>query len=308
VVLVGAMFWPSHLRTLREFLTNDYVQRVLGQPLFQLGSFNVTPAFLILTVVYIIVLGVVTGATRRLLHKRLLSRTALDLGQRDAYARIAGYVLFMLGIVIGLQSSGVNLNSLLVLGGAVGIGVGFGLQPLVGNFVAGFILLFERPVKLGDRVEVGGVVVDVLRMAARSTWVRTNENVVIIVPNLEFISNRVTNWTANDRRVRFSIPIGVSYGCDPGSVRDLLLDTARHHSDVLNDPPPDVLFLGFGDSALNFELRVWTLTKIQTPQMLASDLYFAVFAQFKEHGIEIPFPQRDLHLKSVSAPISITSH
>ena len=139
-------------------------------------------------------------------------------------------------------------------------------------------MLIERPIKLGDRIEVGGVLGDVVRMAGRSTWVCTNDNVVIIVPNSEFISNRVTNWTANDRRVRFSLPIGVSYGSNPEQVRDLLLATAHQHPDVLHDPAPDVLFTGFGDSTLNFELRVWTIRQVQTPKTLASDLYLRHFS------------------------------
>lgn len=294
-----------------EFLKSQWagsrVQRILTEPILHLGSLPVTLIFLAETTLFLVLLGIATHLTRRLLQNRLLSRTFLDAGQRYAYSRIASYVIYLIGLIIGLQTAGVNLSSLLVVGGAVGIGVGLGLQTLANNFVSGLVLLFERPIKLGDRVEVGGVLGDVVRMAGRSTWVRTNENVVIIVPNSEFISSRVVNWTANDRRVRFSLAVGVSYGSDPSKVRDILLATARNHADVLEDPSPDVLFLGFGDSSLNFELRVWTVRQVQTPKILASDLYFAIFDNFREQGIEIPFPQRDLHLKSVSVPISVST-
>lgn len=266
-----------------------------------------TLIFLLKSAIFVILLGLAAGSARRLLQNRLLNHTLLDTGQQYAYARITGYMVFLIGLVIGIESAGVNLNSLLVVGGAVGIGIGLGLQGLANNFVSGLVLLFERPIKLGDRIEVGGVLGDVVRMAGRSTWVCTNENVVIIVPNSEFISGRVTNWTANDRRVRFSLPIGVSYGSNPGQVQDLLLATAHKHPDVLHAPAPDVLFTGFGDSALNFELRVWTIRQVQTPKTLASDLYFAIFRCFGENGVEIPFPQRDLHLKSVSVPIAVTN-
>ncbi len=280
--------------------------RVLTRPILHLGSLPITLTSAVKLAAFLVLLGIATGLARRVLQNRLLSRTSLDVGQKYAYARIASYVLFLTGLVVGLQTSGVNLSSLLVLGGAVGIGVGLGLQTLTNNFVSGLALLFERPIKLGDRVEVGGVLGDVVRMASRSTWVRTNDNVVIIVPNSEFISNRVVNWTANDRSVRFPLSVGVAYGSNPAEVRDILMATARSHPDVLGDPPPDVLFLSFGDSALNFELRVWTVRQVQTPKVLTSDLYFAIFENFRKAGIEIPFPQRDLHLKSVAMPIPVS--
>jgi small-conductance mechanosensitive channel len=281
------------------------VERFLHGAYFHVGNLPVTPAFLMKTALYLIVLGFVAGFTRNVLQNRILARTSLEPGQRYAFSRVTSYVVYLAGLAIGLQSTGVNLSSLLVVGGAVGIGVGLGLQTLANNFVAGLVLLLEQPIRLGDRVEVGGVLGDVVRLAGRSTWVRTNDNVVIIVPNAEFISSRVTNWTANDRLVRFRIPLGVSYGSDPEKVRQILLQTATRHPDVLADPAPDVVFLGFGDSALNFELRVWSVRQVQTPHVLESDLYFSIFRVFGENGIEIPFPQRDLHLKSVDRPIPI---
>ncbi len=163
----------------------------------------------------------------------------------------------------------------------------------------------ERPVRLGDRVEVGDTYGDVMRIGGRSTWIRTNDNEIIIVPNSEFVTARVTNWTANDRSVRFSIPVGVSYSSNPEKVRDLLLQIARQHPDVLDDPAPDVIFEGLGDSSLNFLLRVFTVNQVQTPYKLKSDLYFSIFQVFGQNGVEIPFPQRDLHLRSVEAPISL---
>jgi small-conductance mechanosensitive channel len=306
--LAGAYFSSSpYAEFAKTQWAGSRLYRILTQPIFHLGSIPLTLTFMAELILFLILLGIGAGLTRRLLQNRLLSRTSLDTGQRFAYARIASYVFYLLGLTIGLQTAGVNLSSLLVLGGAVGIGVGLGLQNLANNFVSGLVLLFERPIKLGDRVEVGGVLGDVVRMAGRSTWVRTNENVVIIVPNSEFISSRVVNWTANDRSVRFSIPVGVSYESDPSKVREILLATARNHADVLHDPSPDVLFLGFGDSSINFELRVWTVRQVQTPKTLASDIYFDLFANFRKEGIEIPFPQRDLHLKSVDLPIPVSS-
>jgi small-conductance mechanosensitive channel len=286
----------------------DFIRRLTGQVFFHIGGMPVTPAFLIKTAVYLVILWFISIAIRNILQNRVLAHTSLDIGQRYSFSRITSYLFFLAGLVIGLQSAGINLNSVLVVSGAVGIGVGLGLQSLANNFVCGLVLLLERPIRLGDRVDVAGVLGDVVRMAGRSTWVRTNENVVIIVPNAEFISNRVVNWTVNDPQVRFSLPLGVSYNSDPEKVRAVLLATAAQHPDVLKSPSPDVLFTGFGDSALNFELRVWSTRQVHTPMILKSDLYFAVFRALTENGIEIPFPQRDLHVKSVAGtfPISAT--
>jgi small-conductance mechanosensitive channel len=201
-------------------------------------------------------------------------------------------------VFVSLQSLGVNLSSLVVFGGAVGVGIGLGLQNLVSNFISGLILLVEQPIRIGDRIETRDTFGDVVRIAARSTWIRTNDNVVIIVPNNEFINNSVTNWTANDPNVRISIPVGVGYDSDPERVRELLLRAAADNPDVLADPKPDVIFSDYGDNSLNFVLRVWTCTRAHTPVILKSDLYFTLFKVFADNGIELPFPQRDLHIRS----------
>jgi small-conductance mechanosensitive channel len=276
----------------------------LTQPFLTLGGLPITVFFLTKVATFIVLLILVSHFTMSLLQNRILTYTPLETGQRYAVARVASYLVFILGMIVGLQSLGVNLNSLVVVGGALGIGVGFGLQAIVGNFVAGLVLLVEQPLKLGDRIEVGGTFGDVVRLRGRSTWIQTNDNVVIIVPNSEFINQRVINWTANDRQVRISLPVGVSYGSDPKAVRDLLSRISTQHPDVLGDPAPEIVFLDFGDSSLDFELRVWTIRQVQTPQRLKSDLYFAIFEAFREHGIEIPFPQRDLHLKSIAPQVS----
>ncbi|UCD47619.1 MAG: mechanosensitive ion channel, partial [Deltaproteobacteria bacterium] len=263
--------------------------------------------FLIKTFVFLTLLRMFSGMVRRFLEHRVLVRTSLNAGQQYAFAQIVAYLVFLFGLMIGLQWAGVNMSSLVILGGALGIGIGFGLQNIANNFVSGIVLLMERPIQVGDRVEVGETNGDVVRIAARSTWIRTNDNVVMIIPNSEFINNRVTNWTANDRQVRFSVPLGVSYKSDPEVVRDVLMEVADKHPDVLTIPEPEVVFTGFGDSSLNFVLHVWTVTRVQYPRILASEIYFMLFKAFKEHGIEIPFPQRDLHVKSVSVPIPVSN-
>jgi small-conductance mechanosensitive channel len=280
------------------------VQRYLLLPLFTMGGLPITSIFILKVVIFVVVLVLVSHFTLLLLQKRVLNHTPLALGQQYALAKVISYLVFALGLIVGLQSLGLNLSSLVVVGGALGIGVGLGLQAIVSNFVAGLILLLEQPIKLGDRIEVGGTYGDVVRLKGRSTWIRTNDNVVIIVPNSEFIDQRVTNWTANDRQVRITLPVGVSYDCDPKAVRKVILANARNHPDVLTDPAPEVIFVDFGDSSLDFELRVWTIQQVQTPARLKSDLYFAMFDSFRKEGIEIPFPQRDLHIRSVSKPVT----
>lgn len=280
----------------------QFISDVLARPYFQVGELSISPFFLIQVVVFLLVLVIASRFVDRLLRTRVLIRTAMDPGQRYAVSRFASYAVFVVGLVVGLQSLGVNLNTLTVFGGALGIGIGFGLQNLTNNFVSGLILLAERPVKVGDRVEVDGLNGDVVRIGARSTWVRTNDNVVIIIPNSDFTENRVTNWTAHERRVRFSVPVGVSYASDPEQVKEILMAAAVEHPDVLAKPLPDVIFLGFGESSLDFDLRVWTETRVQTPKVLRSELYFRIFRAFSEHNIEIPFPQRDLHLRSSDLP------
>jgi small-conductance mechanosensitive channel len=303
VAAAFAIFWwwdglPGPLKTARKI-----AGRILDQSYFKIGNLSVTPLFVLKAAIFLFLLAIAARVSRRVMRERILVRTSIDQGLQYALAVGTGYLIFFVGLTVGLQSLGLNLSSLAFLGGAIGIGIGVGLQPVVNNFVSGLILLMERPIKVGDRVEIEKLTGDVERIAARSTWVRTNDNVVIIVPNSEFTSKRVTNWTANDRRVRLTLPVGTSYSSDPEKVRRLLIRVAGEHPDVLADPAADVVFTAFGDSSLNFELRVWTTTQTRTPQILKSDLYFSIFSLFKQENIEIPFPQRDLHLRSVSMSI-----
>ncbi|MGH9613365.1 MAG: mechanosensitive ion channel family protein [Bryobacteraceae bacterium] len=307
-VVLGAIIGLSLLSAEGAISLKIYETRawkIWTQPLFVLGTLPVTPLFLMKSVLFVVCLTFGARLGRNILRTRILARTSIDAGLQYALQVGTGYFIFIFGLIIGLQSIGLNLSSLAFITGIIGVGVGFGTQNIMNNFVSGLILLVERPIKVGDRIDVGDLNGDVVRIAARSTWVKTNDNVIIIVPNADFISNRVTNWTANDRRVRIHVPLGVGYSSDPGKVRDLLLRVTQSRAEVLTDPPPDVIFLGFGDSSLNFELRVWTMERLRTPQILKSDLYYDIFRAFTEHGIEIPFPQRDVHVRSIEAPLPI---
>jgi small-conductance mechanosensitive channel len=278
---------------------------VLYYSFFKIGPLPITPVFLIKTAAFLFVLITASHLLQRLVLGRLLRRLSISEGQKFALGRFATYLLFLGGLIVGVQSLGLNLSSLLVFGGAVGVGVGLGLQSLMSNFISGLILLVEQPIRVGDRIETGNTLGDVVRIAARSTWIRTNDNVVIIVPNNEFINNAVTNWTANDPNVRLSLSVGVGYNSDPEQVRALLLQTALENPDVLKDPKPDVIFAEYGDSSLDFVLRVWTCTQTHSPLVLKSDLYFALFRVFREKGIELPFPQRDIHIRSSDVAVAL---
>jgi small-conductance mechanosensitive channel len=200
--------------------------------------------------------------------------------------------------VIIIQSAGIDLSALSLLAGALGVGIGFGLQNITDNSISGLIILFEKPIKVGDRIEVGDVNGDVLSISVRSTTILTNDNISIIVPNSEFISRQVINWSHNDRNIRFRIPVGVSYNEDPEKIQMILLSVANDDPNVLKNPQPQVIFDGYGDSSLDFSLAVWTNSFIARPRILKSNLYFEIFKRFKIAGVEIPFPQRDIHIRS----------
>ena len=276
---------------------------ILFYSFFKIGPLSVTPVFLLKAAVFVALLIALSRLIQRVLLARLFRHLHIAEAQKFALERFTTYLFFLTGLFIGLQSLGVNLTSLVVFGGAVGVGVGLGLQNVVSNFVAGLILLIEQPIRMGDRIETQATLGDVVRIGARSTWIRTNDNIVIIVPNNDFINNSVTNWTANDPNVRISIPVGVGYSSDPEQVRELLLKAARAQEDVLSDPKPDVIFTDYGDNSLNFLLRVWTSTRAHSPLILKSDIYFTAFRLFNDNGIELPFPQRDLHIRSSDIPL-----
>jgi small-conductance mechanosensitive channel len=268
-------------------------------PLFSIGGSPLTAWKLIYLIIFTFLLFYLAAKIYKIVVYRLMARSRIELGVRIAVASILKYAVLTIGFVVILQTAGINLNSITILFGALGVGIGFGLQNITNNFVSGLIILFERPIKVGDRIEVSRVAGDVVDISMRATTIVTNDNISIIVPNSEFISSTVINWSHTDRNVRFNFPIGVSYREDPERVRKLLLEIALGNPGVLKDPKPDVLFTEFGDSALVFNLRVWTSEYINRPGVLKSQLYYEMSRRFKEAGIEIPFPQRDVHIKEI---------
>jgi small-conductance mechanosensitive channel len=240
----------------------------------------------------------ISSRTKRFLFNRFLVKSGLDRSLQYAIAQIVSNLVLVIGIFIVLENTGIHLGALTVFAGAVGVGVGFGLQNIASNFISGLVILAERPITIGDRVEVAGVTGQVQQIRARSTVIVTNDNISMIVPNSKFIDSPVTNWTYGDPRVRFRIPIGVAYGSDVNEVREALIAAGRSNPHVLEDPAPSVFLKQFGESSIDFELVVWSAEMSHRPSRFKSDLNFAIEEKLRGAGIEIPFPQRDLHIRS----------
>lgn len=271
---------------------------------FELGGLRVSIMSVLLGLILLMGLWVAERVLQRSLRDRFLPRLGLNHGVSVAVSTLVGYTLLLIGtlIVLPVMLPGFNLGTLSLVLGAVSFGIGFGLRNIADNFVSGLILLIERPIKVGDRIEVGELQGQVIAIRARSTTVRTNDNIDIIVPNAEFVSTRVTNLSHNDNRVRFKLPVGVHYASDVHRVEKALLAAAAACPDVLPQPEPQVRFMGFGDSSLDFELRVWSESLVERPNKLRSQVNFKIWEQFKQDGIEIPYPQRDLYIKEFPSP------
>src|SRR2546429_704607 len=239
-----------------------------------------------------------SSGTKHFLFNRLLAQSGLDRALQYGIAQIIANVVLVVGVLIVLENTGIHLGALAVFAGAVGVGVGFGLQNIASNFISGLVILAERPITIGDRVEVAGITGQVQQISARRTVIRTNDNISLNVPNTKFIDSPVTNWTYGDPRVRFRIPVGVAYGSDIAKVREALLAAGRENPNTLKDPAPSVFLEKFGDSTIDFQLVVWSSEMSARPSRYRSDLNFAIEQKFREAGIEIAFPQRDLHIRS----------
>ena len=275
----------------------DDFRNIFDRELFRLGETPITIITIVQLILIIAVFFVVSKLLGRFLRRRILSRLGLDDGVQYTIIRLSHYLMMVFGILTALNMLGIPLTGLAVLFGLVGVGIAFGLQNITSNFVSGIILLFERPINVGDYIDVGETSGQVISINMRSTTVVTLDNITLIVPNSQFIENTITNWSVEDPKIRAIISIGVAYGSDTELVTNLLLKIAESHPKILPDPKPDVIFREFGDSSLNFDLRVWILNAIERFDII-SDLNYAIDAAFRENNINIPFPQRDVHFFS----------
>jgi small-conductance mechanosensitive channel len=267
----------------------QYALNAIGDVLTSgIAGTQFTPLKLLTVIILLSALVWLTRRVTRWLIDNLLASRGFDIGMREALGAIVRYVVITLGALVILQSAGINLTSLNVLVGAVGVGLGFGLQNITSNFFSGLIVLFERPIKIGDRVEIGGVVGEVRDIAARATTLVTDENVAVVVPNSQFVSERVTNWSRPGKLTAYVLPFYVSHSSDPELVRRVLLAAAGEHPDVLGKPAAEVEFVEVGRTGLRFHLQVWSTEHVKSAGALKSDLNFAVWRQLHAAGVATP--------------------
>ena len=265
------------------------------------GHISFTPISILLGTGLLILAIILQRIIHRTLTRRFFPRFKVHPGLGNAYATLIGYTFLTLavGIILPISFQGLSWATFSVILGAVSFGVGFGLRNIADNFVSGLIILLERPVKVGDRVTLDNTSGTVSAIRARSTTIRTNDNIEVIVPNSRFISESVINWSHTDNQVRFRIPVGVHYKSDVFKVREVLEKAALAHPGVLKRPGPTANFAEFGDSSLNFELWVWTVDYTHSPSAFRSEINFLIWQHLKDAGIEIPYPQRDLYIKEI---------
>jgi potassium-dependent mechanosensitive channel len=275
---------------------------LLGVPV---GQTRISIVDIIVAVAIFLIGLLITRVLYRWLSVTVLPRTELDSSLQNSIATIAGYIGIIVAIALGLARLGVNLENIALIAGALSIGIGFGLQSIVSNFVSGLILLTERPIRVGDWIVVGQEEGHVRRISVRSTEIETFDRASVIVPNSDLITNTVKNWTHFNDLGRFTVPVGIAYDGDPDAVRELLLQIAGEHPQVLKEPEPNVFFIAFGDSSLNLELRGF-VGNVNQAFGVRSELHFEIFRRFRAAGIEIPYPQRDIHIRTAPAPESDT--
>ena len=270
--------------------------------IIRIGNVDVTLFLIIVAVLIISLASRFSKISTNVILPGIYNRYHLDKGMRFTLDRIVHYTIMIIAIVVSLTTVGINLSALTVFAGIISVGIGFGLQNIANNFISGIILLFERPIKVGDRVIIDQISGEVEKINMRATIIKTGNNEHIIVPNSYFLQQKVINRSFDDPRIRMVIPIGVAYGTDVEKVRELLLEAALEEYQVspglLLEPAPFVNFVGFGDSALNFELLVW----IENPDQIGvikSNLNFRINRIFTEYQIDIPYPQMDLHIRSM---------
>lgn len=284
-----------------DALTNTFTLRS-----FVLGSRSFSILDLLFLLGLLLGLIIISSTITNILRSRILRITGITRGAQEAVAILAKYTLISIGTIVILQVWGLDLSSLAILASALGVGIGLGLQNIAKDFGSGLVLVFERPIQVGDFVEFGEFMGTVERIGARSTEIKTLDQISIIVPNSRFLEQEVINWSHRNPISRIRLPVGVAYKSDPKTVKQVLLEASREHASVLSTPVPQVFFTGFGDSALEFELLVW-IAEPSKQLLIKSDLYFAIETRLRQQEIEIPFPQRDLHLRTGNLPIDFSA-
>ncbi|MFF7395196.1 mechanosensitive ion channel domain-containing protein [Achromobacter sp. NPDC008082] len=291
-----AVYAMDRFRILRA--TYAFMTEVLSYTL-TVGEISISLGNVLVFLISVVIAFWAARTIRLILHDEVLTRMALPRGVGNSIASLTYYLVLLLGLGIALSAAGFQTSQLTIVFGALGVGIGFGLQNVVNNFVSGLILMFERPVQPGDVVDIAGTSGQVRDIGMRATRIKTFEGADVIVPNGTLLSEKLTNWTMLDRSRRIEVSIGLAYGTEPRRVIELLDPVARQTPGVVTEPAPTVLFMGFGASTLDFSIRAWTYDFDRWID-IRSDLMTRMYDALREAGIEIPFPQRDLHLRSVS--------
>lgn len=283
-----------------------YLRDFLNLQLFMVSGVPVTVASIFIFLL-LITLFIISGIlVRRTLNRRILKRFNVDEGTSYTLSRISQYIIIGIGMLVSFNFVGINLSSLTVIFGLLSVGIGFGLQNVTSNFISGLIILFERPISVGDRVMVDEVEGDVMEINIRSTMVRTVNNIFIIVPNSDFVSKNVINYSHGDPTYRLDIDVGVSYRSDLDTVLKALREVADENPNVMRKPEPEVHLTEFGDSSWNMQLRGW-IEDVKYYPKVRNEINQAIIRTFGKYGVEIPFPQRDLHVRSsVKLPVEKT--
>jgi small-conductance mechanosensitive channel len=302
VAICGLVLLPSILMIWGVYNSLEAATKGLLALGVNLGSQRISVGLVIISAGILYGSFLLSWIIQKVLIDEVLTRRRVETGVRVSIAKLAHYVLVFVGFVLALLALGFDFTKLTIILSALGVGIGFGLQAVVNNFVSGLILLFERPVRVGDYIEIGGNWAEIQKIGLRATTVQTFDQADVIIPNADLITNQVTNWTLSNRRVRLIVPVGVAYGSDVALVMETLMACGGASSNVAKTPAPQVLFLRFGESSLDFELRVWVLDAEERIKV-QSELHQAIDRSFREAKIEIAFPQRDLHLRSLGESV-----
>jgi small-conductance mechanosensitive channel len=294
VLFFAGVYYAASIAGFQSELVSMILTAV-RKPFFSAGDLSVSLLVLFKAVIILWLFVVGAKILNRLLKENVYRRVHIEPSVQYTFSIIIKYIMIVIGFFMSMSIIGIKLGALTVFAGTIGVGIGFGLQEIAKNFISGLVMLVERPIKVGDYIEVGGLPGRVKAIKARSTIVDTFDNISVVVPNAEFISQRVVNWSYSDKLTRIKIPVGVAYGTDPEVVKKALIKAAKKSPRVLNTPPPYVWFEEFADSSLNFSLFVWTRDP-QNRLSLKSDINYDINRIFKEQGIQIPFPQRDVHI------------
>jgi small-conductance mechanosensitive channel len=299
---LGVLIWLS--ATLDLLSVEDVVTRAIAavSDFHIAGSASAVTLGGVLGFFAIVLIGyAIANALRFVLREEILKRFRLSRGLPELIASMAYYLVLLLVFLAAISAGGIEMNKFTVLTGAIGVGFGFGMQNIINNFVSGLILQFERPIHINDVLEIDGATGKVTRIGIRSSTIQTFQGAEVIIPNANFISSKVINWTLTESQRRRELPVGVAYCTDPDVVLKLLREAAANHELVLTKPEPMVYFKGFGDSALNFELHFWVMQENNGMQ-ITSEVALKAMRLLDDAGIEIPFPQRDLHVRSIEPP------